>query len=469
MRLGSLTLFLLPVLLSCGSLIDNTARIEKRAAEASGNNKPVLSSNKSLTSFFFDQAVTSLSSTYNGTFTSNNISVRLPYGLGLTALKPSFTTTGVAVLVAGVNQTSGVTLTNFSSPVTYTVVAEDGTTQDYTVTIFQISSLQDSGQATCYGMGTVLGACNDVTYPNQDADFNMWPNARAVMGTTTNPSYPADFINRDPLNGIVWKTCSQGASGSTCLSGVPGSQTQVAGATACAGLNSAPGYAGIQTWRLPSAIELMQLQHFVSNGVYYDPAIFPNAPAFTHWSSTVLASTGNAVQIFGNFSTASTGTANRIRCVAGGTHPAGIWQDQGNGTILGQRTGLVWQKCGVGQTNDATCTGTVSALSWSQALQACKNLTLASRSWRLPNMMEAFSLLDFSANTGPLIHTASFPNFPPTGTPTPRMWTSTTLVSNTSYAYVIDYAAGTSGTIDAKSASLTGANLYYARCVSGPP
>lgn len=451
---------------ACGSLLTETARINDLANGKNTGN--TASSDKVLTSLYFDQAVTGLSTTYNGTFSGNNITVRLPYGLGLTALKPGFSTTGKAVMVGAVQQVSGVTANNFSGTVVYTVVAADGTTQNYNVSIFQISGLQDTGQVACFGMGVPLGACNDNTFPNQDADFTNWPNARTVQTQTTNPGYPADDINRDPLNGIVWKTCAQGASGSSCATGSPGSQTQAAASSACLGLNSGAGYAGLQGWRLPTAIELMQLQQFLTGGVYFDPAVFPAAPGFNHWSSTVLT-TGNGIQILGNYSAVSTGTANRVKCVSGGAYPAPSFVNQGDGTILDERTGLVWQKCAAGQTNDATCSGgPVTAVTWSQALIACKSLSLGGRTWRVPNMMEAFALVNPGAAAAPFIDSVRFPNFPPAGTPTPRMWTSTTLPSNSTYAYVIDYATVSSATIDAKNASLTGANRYYGRCVSGP-
>jgi S-ribosylhomocysteine lyase LuxS involved in autoinducer biosynthesis len=54
----------------------------------------------------------------------------------LTALKAAFTTTfGAMVNVKGVSQTSGTTANNFTNPVIYTVMAEDGTSVNYTVGI----------------------------------------------------------------------------------------------------------------------------------------------------------------------------------------------------------------------------------------------------------------------------------------------------------------------------------------------
>ena len=63
------------------------------------------------------------------------IKVVVPMGTNLGALVAEFNTTGVEVTVGAVVQSSGVTANNFSSPVTYTVEAEDGSTQDYVVTV----------------------------------------------------------------------------------------------------------------------------------------------------------------------------------------------------------------------------------------------------------------------------------------------------------------------------------------------
>ena len=67
--------------------------------------------------------------------TAKTIAVNVPYGTEVTSLIATFLTTGVSVKVGTAVQTSGTTPNNFKSPVTYTVTAEDGTTQDYQVTV----------------------------------------------------------------------------------------------------------------------------------------------------------------------------------------------------------------------------------------------------------------------------------------------------------------------------------------------
>jgi hypothetical protein len=60
--------------------------------------------------------------------------------------------------------------------------------------------------------------------------------------------------------------------------------------------------------------------------------------------------------------------------------------DLNNATILDQATGLVWQK------NDSQ-----KALDWPASLSYCENLTLAGNSeWRLPNLKELESIVDYT-------------------------------------------------------------------------
>ena len=58
----------------------------------------------------------------------------MPYGTDLSDLTASFTTTGAVIAVDDVPQTSGATTDDFSDRLTYTVIAADASTQDYTVT-----------------------------------------------------------------------------------------------------------------------------------------------------------------------------------------------------------------------------------------------------------------------------------------------------------------------------------------------
>jgi hypothetical protein len=91
------------------------------------------SSQKAITSFNFENpaAVGVI------TESTHSIAVTVPYGTDVTALIPTITYTGESVSPA-----SGVAQ-DFTNPVVYTVTAETGSTQDYTVTVTISSSSSD--------------------------------------------------------------------------------------------------------------------------------------------------------------------------------------------------------------------------------------------------------------------------------------------------------------------------------------
>jgi len=68
---------------------------------------------------------------------AHTITVTVPLGTDLTTLVATFDTTGASVSVGSTVQVSGTTSNNFTDPVTYTVTAADGTTQDYIVTALE--------------------------------------------------------------------------------------------------------------------------------------------------------------------------------------------------------------------------------------------------------------------------------------------------------------------------------------------
>ncbi len=66
---------------------------------------------------------------------AKTIAVTVPYATNVTAMVATYTANGVSVKVGNTTQVSGTTPHNFTSPVLYTVAAQDGTTAVYTVTV----------------------------------------------------------------------------------------------------------------------------------------------------------------------------------------------------------------------------------------------------------------------------------------------------------------------------------------------
>ncbi|MFA6348466.1 MAG: hypothetical protein WCX30_03495, partial [Candidatus Paceibacterota bacterium] len=87
--------------------------------------------NKAITSFGFNSpAVVGIINEVDHT-----INVTVPLGTNVTALVATFTTTGKTVNIGTIVQVSGTTVNDFSNPVSYLVIAEDGSSQIYTVTV----------------------------------------------------------------------------------------------------------------------------------------------------------------------------------------------------------------------------------------------------------------------------------------------------------------------------------------------
>jgi len=85
------------------------------------------------------------------------------YGTGVSSLTATFTTTGMNVRVGSTVQVSGVTVNDFSSPVGYTVMAEDGTTVNYTV-IVTVSAPPDVGASFEGGIVAYIWKSGDPGY-----------------------------------------------------------------------------------------------------------------------------------------------------------------------------------------------------------------------------------------------------------------------------------------------------------------
>ena len=110
---------------------------------------------KAMTAFSF----TSPAAT--GTIMGTNIAVTVPFGTDVTALVATFTSTGASVKVGSAVQTSGTTTNSFSGPVTYTVVASDGSTQAYVVTVTVAANSGKSITAFSFASLSVTGTINE--------------------------------------------------------------------------------------------------------------------------------------------------------------------------------------------------------------------------------------------------------------------------------------------------------------------
>ena len=130
--------------------------------------------------------------------------------------------------------------------------------------------------------------------------------------------------------------------------------------------------------------------------------------------------------------------------------------DNANGTITDNCTNLIWQKCSKGLSGSDCGTGTIETEYWVAALSYCEGLDFAgSTNWRLPNIKELMSIIDFQ-NSEPSINPTYFPATQPN-----TYWSSTTVIFSTANARDVGFDSGYVGYNDKDEA------LKRVRCVRG--
>ena len=303
-----------------------------------------------------------------------------------------------------------------------------------------------SGQSLCHNSAGNLIGCAST---GQDGEVQLG----VARGYTNN----GDGTVTDNATGLLWQRCSLGLSDANCSTGSYSPQGWSAGQTQCTSLTTAG-----KTWRLPSRYELETLPDYGIPAPTIDAVAFPATDNNRYLSITKQGiATSNVWHVF--FNDGALGVFNenspiQVRCVSGETQSSFTkFVDNGNGTILDKQTGLIWQKCSVGQTNiTTTCSGGASTPNWTSAFGTCTGLGLASRTWRLPNVQELKTIFDVSRASAPTINITFFP-----GTVSNNYWSSTTYRPGTTEAWVLDFSNGNIN-------NSTKTNVFPVRCVSGP-
>jgi hypothetical protein len=133
------------------------------------------------------------------------------------------------------------------------------------------------------------------------------------------------------------------------------------------------------------------------------------------------------------------------------TFNAMSFTDNANGTILDNITGLVWQKCAIGESGSTCSTVSTTSYTWSDAKSQCANLGAG---WRLPTAFELAGIVDYGTSYS-AINTVAFP-----GTAPAAYWSSTPHPLYTTMAWYVNFAQGNTW-LDNQSAT------KYVRCVRG--
>ena len=107
----------------------------------------------------------------------------------------------------------------------------------------------------------------------------------------------------------------------------------------------------------------------------------------------------------------------------------------GGAEVLDTQTGLIWQRCSLGQSwSGSTCAGSAGVYTWQSALQAARDL---GNGWRVPNFKELQSLVEEACYSPAINETL----FPATATGS-YYWTSSPVAYLGSNAWIVFFGYG---------------------------
>ncbi len=260
----------------------------------------------------------------------------------------------------------------------------------------------DTGQINCYDD---IG--NQISCPTSAASFY----GQDAQHTGSQPSYTAhgNGTVTDRVIGLMWQQIPD-SRGLSWQSANDYCDSLVLG--------------GYSDWRIPTLKELFSISNFSQGWPYLDTRYFNLAGSSVskdeqYWADSYVGTTveGGSAAAFGvNHGTghikaypagASGPMGNYVRAVRGGTtYGINDFVNNGNGTVTDKATGLMWQKA-----------DSVYSMDWEATLSYARKSTLAGyNDWRLPNVKELQSIVDYShspsasnsANRGPAIDTDFF-------------------------------------------------------------
>jgi hypothetical protein len=307
----------------------------------------------------------------------------------------------------------------------------------------------DTGQTTCYDAdGKVIGCpAEGEDFYGQDAQYQGPERSYTKLdanGHGLHDSAVAWTMVRDNVTGLIWEVKTDDGSvhdmdnlytwydpNPETNGGYAGTQGDGTDTEDFIDALNAESFGGFSDWRLPTIDELASLVHADRHEPAIDEAYFPNTVDFGYWSSTTLDDDDGlyawAVLGWGGVGSTLKSGSLHVRAVRGGHEDSQALIDNGDGTVTDSETGLMWQQLSA----DA------GTMTWQEALAYCEELSLAGYTdWRLPNLNELISIVDFSASR-PSIDVDAFPD-------TVDDWyhSSTTGVAVPSSAWSVDFTFG---------------------------
>ena len=319
----------------------------------------------------------------------------------------------------------------------------------------------DTGQDKCYSYSDTEIPCPSEGEPfyGQDAQYQGPKRSYTKLGyggiELPDSATPAEgwIMTRDNVTGLIWEIKTDDGTihdknNRYVRKGIE--QNFIAS------LNS-DQFGGYSDWRLPTIKELSTLldSSISAPGPKIDTNYFPNTMQGIYWSSTGLKCLTTELCVswtvyfdYGLVTSPTYGSDHYVRAVRGGSQPLSLnsFIDNNDGTITDTKTGLMWQKCSMGQTyNPSTngCEGSEMKYKWQQALEVCEKFNFAGYDdWRLPNRNELQSIVDYSKIDTTNDRAAIDTNYFPVSDQHFNYISSTTVLQSPSEAWYLDLGPG---------------------------
>lgn len=318
-------------------------------------------------------------------------------------------------------------------------------------TVAYTAKLNDTNITQCANQDQSGLPCPIDDFPRQDADYKTPFNYTKL--TTTGQEAPANATDhacvRDNTTGLIWEVKTIDG-----LHGKDNTYTWDETEEFVQDVNTEK-LCGFDDWRLPNPQELVSIVDYSGITPGIDAEYFPNTKGTNYWTGTLdlfkdpYYDTDDVVRYMvvdfgsGNFSSISKpgivtavlkDIALAVRLVRGNRLEPQFNKDNNNQTITDQSTGLMWSKC----PDYLTYCNTqyFNYKTWQQALQLAKNSHLAGHNdWRLPNVKELLSLVDYSKSF-PSINSDIFPEMIPL-----PVWTASP-IGDSSSSWIINFDFG---------------------------
>ena len=254
---------------------------------------------------------------------------------------------------------------------------EDDTDSEIVITY----PVVDTGQTSCYDDDG-----NEITCPEEGEDF--YGQDAQYEGIQMSFQDNGDGTVTDNVTGLMWQQVP-----------VDNGYSYDDAVAYCESLE----LSGYDDWRIPTTKELFSISNFSKGWPYLDTTYFHIAGNSVskdeqYWTEKYVGWTvqGKSNAAFGvNHGTghikaypagASGPMGNYVRAVRGNAYGVNDFENNGDGTVTDHATGLMWSQADKGE-----------GLLWADALAYAENSELAGYDdWRLPNVKELQSIVDYS-------------------------------------------------------------------------